>query len=231
MLYATLARIRRPTTGRLDSGVRAHTYRHAMTHFRPPLIAFLLLAPFVCTANDTLKLKTVELTIFMQGQLAKPIALPIPVPSDYESATIPDAPISYAYWMRPRDVEKTIRTGNLPSNNGYMYGKISLDVGYDKDSDLFIGFDDPKSIAQVRASFLSLTIERCHFKEHPVLLLKAAAPSSGNMVYAMYLATKIETNTIYLAIRPPQNSRYVGDQIFDALKGSLSACSKTASGP
>ena len=202
-----------------------------MINNRLALAFALLLAPFASLASNTLKLKTVKLTTFMQDQIAEPIALPIPVPSDYEPASTPDAPVGYSYWMRAKDARKAIRTGNLPSKNGYMYGKISLDVGYDKDSDLFVGAEDPASIAQARASFLSLTIERCRFGKHPVLLLTSEEPGSGKVLYAMYVAMGIETNTIYLAIRPPNNSRTVGDQIFSALKGSLSACSAIASGP
>lgn len=193
------------------------------------LLFTIILASPSSFAGESLQLKTVSLTAFMRDELAAPIALPIPVPSDYEPASTPNAPIGHSYWMRPKDAKKATSTGNLPSKNGYMYGKISLDVGYDKDSDIFVGIEDPGSISRAKSSFSSLAIERCRFEDHPVLLLKAEI--SGKLVYAAYVATGIDTNTVYLAIRPEKNSRAVGDQIFNALKGSLSACSAVSGAP
>lgn len=194
-----------------------------------PIVA--LLAPLCSLAREPLELKTVSLTEFMQDNLPTPIALPVPVPNDYEPASTPDAPLGYSYWMRPKDAQKASRTGKLPSKNGYMYGKISLEVGYDKDSDMFIGAEDPGFLSQAKSTFTSLTMERCRFESYPVLLFTAEMPGSRNLVYAAYVATGIDTNTVYLAVRPPKNSRAIGDQIFRALKASLSACSAVSGAP
>ena len=195
------------------------------------LLISILFASFSSFAREPVELKMVSLTEFMQDGVAAPTELPIPVPKDYEPASIPDAPVGYSYWMRAKDVQKANRTGDLPSKNGYMYGKISLDVGYDKDSDIFVGAEDPQSISQAKSAFATFAIERCRFENYPVLLLTAEAPGSKNLLYAVYVASGIDTNTVFLGIRPPNNSRAIGDQIFSALKDSLSACSTVSAAP
>lgn len=183
-------------------------------------VLLLLLLPLAAGAEPA-PLKTVPLGDFMQNQLRVPIGLPLPVPAEYEPAKLAAARVSYSYWMRPEDAEKANASGSLPADNGFMYGKISLDVGYDRAKDLFIGAEEPESIAKARKVFSAIELERYRFGEHAVLLMTLAAPESNKLVYAMYVATNIETNVVYVALRPANDSREVGDQVWASLKASL----------
>ena len=199
---------------------------------RSQFLSALLLAcaPLTVLAAPPSQTRDVALADFMQRQLSAAPALPIPVPTEYEAATLPDTPVGYSYWMHPADVAEAAKSGNLPAERGYMYGKISTDIGYDRPNDRFIGLEDPAFLNQAKGVFSSLTVERCIFDGHPVALVTAETAGAGTVVYSAYVPMGVETNTVYLAYRPPANDRAAGDSLFARLRASLSNCRIIAGG-
>jgi hypothetical protein len=119
------------------------------------------------------------------------INIPIVVPTEFEPASLPKANFGYSYWMNPSDVSASNASGNLPEKNGYVYGKLTPNVGYDARRNFFIGIEEPESIEQARRQMSGLTIERYKFGPYPIVLLSF---SIGNKpIYSMYVATKIDT--------------------------------------
>ncbi|MDP1633303.1 MAG: hypothetical protein Q8L69_01315 [Gallionellaceae bacterium] len=187
--------------------------------FMLKLICLLsLIASIAIAAENTVPFKTVPLDEFMQNQLAIKLPIPVPVVEAYQASKLPGAPVGYSYWMRPEDVEAVKTSGDLPSEHGYMYGKITQSVGYDKSKDMFVGAEDPQSLAKAKSYFPTLTLERYQFDGHAILLVKMASADAKKIAYAMYIATNLETNVIYIALRPPRNSEEVGDALFESAK-------------
>jgi hypothetical protein len=104
-----------------------------------------------------------------------------------------------------------------------MYGKISLDVGYDKARDIFIGVEEPETLKAAKAAFADVKIERLKAGGHPALLIQMRQRQTNKTMYALYIALGIETNTVYIALRPPNNSSEVGQFIWETLKKNLVA--------
>jgi hypothetical protein len=181
----------------------------------------LLLLAASARAADPIATKSVPLDEFMHGQLNVAIKLPVTVPEEYEWAALSGVPASYSYWMRAEDVVGAASSGDLPAEHGYMYGKISLDVGYDRRKKQFVGVEDRSTMEQIRSAFPSVELNRFMYGEYPVLLLTMSDPSSGKAIYAMYVALNEGTNTVYVAFRPPQNSKQTGDYLWSVLKESL----------
>jgi hypothetical protein len=173
---------------------------------------------FSVAVENSVKFKTVPLDEFMQNQLAIKLPIPIPVVEAYQASKLPGSPVGYSYWMRPEDVEAVKTSGDLPSEHGYMYGKITQSVGYDKSKDMFIGVEDPQSLAKAKSYFPTLMLERYQLDGHAILLVKMASADAKKIAYALYIATNLDTNVIYIALRPPRNSEEVGDALFEAAK-------------
>jgi len=102
-----------------------------------------------------------------------------------------------------------------------MYGKISTNVGYDEKNKVFIGVNDPATLKKLKGTFPSVTIEHFNFGQYPVVLMSMSAPESGKVIYAMYVGLNISTNAVYLAFRPPGNSKEIGDYVWAELKKTL----------
>lgn len=181
-------------------------------------VAFFELTATVSNASD-MAVKKVTLDEFMQGNVQGHINVPVIVPTEYEPAILPKANLDYAYWMNPNDVAASNASGDLPEKNGYMYGKLSLGVGYDARRNIFIGLEEPESIKKAKQQTSGLTMERYKFGKHAIVLLSYSIEKKP--VYSMYVATNIDTNVVYIALRPPGNSQKIGDQIWSQLKASL----------
>lgn len=169
-------------------------------------------------AEDTASFKTVQLDEFMQYQLSIKLPVPIPVVETYQVSKLSGAPVGYSYWMRPEDVEAVKTSGDLPAEHGYMYGKVTQSVGYDKSEDIFIGVEDPQSLAKAKSFFPTLTLERYQFDGHAILLVKMASVDAKKIAYAIYIATNLDTNVVYVALRPARNSEEAGDAFFESAK-------------
>lgn len=184
-------------------------------------LVLLMLAPTIAHAASAVAIKHIEFDAFMGKAISTSIKLPIPMPVEYEHAEFPRAPIDHSYWMRPEDVSKVVSSGDLPSENGYISGQISPNVGYDKTKDLFMGMEDPQSLSKLKTTFPTLSIDRYNYRGTPILLMRLVAPDSGKLVYAMYVALNIADNVAFITFRPAKNSREIGDSVWSALRENL----------
>lgn len=119
--------------------------------------------PPATAASAPIQLKTMSLDEFMPGRLSVSVSVPVVAPAAWELASLPKASAFSAYWMKPQDVEVANRTQDLPADNGYMYGNISDSVGYDRRRDVFIGADDPRTLAMLQTNlgvFSTVVMER-----------------------------------------------------------------------
>jgi hypothetical protein len=196
-------------------------------NLRPLLLAAALLSG-TCLADAPVQIRHVTLDEFMPGYLKVSIPLPLSVPASFELASFHNQPQSRVfYWMPKSEVAHVEESGDLPGDTGYMHAEISTNVGYSAEKDLFIGAEDlsANDKAQADALFTDLRMDRCTFGKFPVLVMDMKARQNGRHVRAMYVATLIDTNAVYVAYVAPRQHDEVGDGVWNDMKRSLT-CGK-----
>ena len=175
--------------------------------------------PVALTPGTEPALKSISMDEFMNNGLSKSIPLQFDIPASYSHADM-RAPITYSYWMPSHKVEQVKTTKNMPTDTGWMYGKITLSVGYDEKAGKFIGVDNLEQQAKM-GGFSSVKSEQRDVNGYPVLFLELTSKEEGKTVRSMYVGMKLETNTIYIAYRAPKDSPEEGEYVWSRVKSSL----------
>ena len=184
-------------------------------------LAALLLLQCSCETAPTTsshEFKRLSFDEFFARQVVSlPLSLEIPV--QYVHAQGLAAPATYSYWMQANEVAAAAKSQDLPSKTGYIYGKLSLDVGFDRTSGRFT--IEPGFEAQAAQNGMEI-IEHKRFQAvgRPVLAYMLRA-KNGNLVCSMYIATGIDSNAVYIAYRPPMNDVATTRVVWSRLVGSL----------
>lgn len=157
---------------------------------------------------------------FMDQSLSASIPLTVLVPSEFEHVEQNRAPITYSYWMTSEMGAVAKKTGIIPTPAGFMYGKVSSNVGYDANKDIFIGAEDIEKQAR-EAGFTNINVQRASSKGYALLFLEATDSRSDKNIYSVYVAMNVSTNVVFIAYRPPNNDRKIGDCFWAAFKDTL----------
>lgn len=161
--------------------------------------------------------KSVEFSQFV-GEVNRELLLPlnVTVPKRYEKVSFAEAQEGYSFWMPPEEAEGVASTGDLPGNTGYFYTKVSLEVGYDRDQDLFLGFEDRDAGAEARSMGIEdLEWHRGEFGGYPALVTQFTNPITGGVHYGVYIATLYEGIVFYVVYVPPADESSVGTTTWD----------------
>ena len=173
----------------------------------------LLLSVSVVNSKELVELKPVPLLEFMKGDLNQSFPVDILVPKEYQSYEFEADEAGKYYWMRPKDAKKAIKSSELPIKKGFMYGKVTTNVGYDINKDLFIGIEDESTQKQMEGYLDEFLMERVDVSGYPVLLVKMVLKETKKPSYLIYLATKIASNVVVIAHIPPKYSEKKGDYV------------------
>jgi hypothetical protein len=160
---------------------------------------------------------------FLAGILSEKNKIPIKIaiPAEYVHSTFANSPFS-SYWMTPAGAEKAQRTGDLPTESGWIFGELSSGVGYDIGKKAFTGLDvSDKELS--RAGFTLVSKESGVANGYPITFLQIVNNSTKKPVYMMYVATLLGTNVVVVSYRPANNDRVLGDAVWSKLKESVSA--------
>jgi hypothetical protein len=170
-------------------------------------------APQTSVSSAQSSFQRVELREFFAEKVI-PLPLSMEIPGEYAYARDLPVPLDYAYWMRASDVQAA-RQGTLPAGNGFIYGKISLDVGYDVARD---SFGEESLESEMSAAGMQLHKKKRHrVGAFPVLDLEIVAPG-GTRVCARYIATLVSTNVLYIAYRPAGNDSSLCQRFHESLQ-------------
>ena len=188
---------------------------------RPILIAVALIFAFLAPASfaKTKEYKTVTFDEFFAGSIASiPLSLDIPSQYSYAEAASNRA-TTYSYWMRADEVARAVKTQDLPSKTGYIYGKLTPNEAYDRSAGKFTSEDQLE--AQAAQTGMEV-IERKRFEArgYPVFayIIKT---KNGTVVCSIFVGTLIDTNVLYFGYRPPKNDLKVGLAIWSHILDSL----------
>ncbi|WP_395747526.1 hypothetical protein [Prosthecobacter sp.] len=169
------------------------------------------------------EMKTVSIDDFFAGQL-QPLPLKLDVPKDYVHAKGLEVDEGYTYWMLPKEIKPVAESGDLPKT-GYVWGKISLDVGWLAEQKKFSHEDDLK--AQLAAAGHQLAVQKRRdaggFAVFASIVNFKLEDGSRRPVYSAYIATNIESNCIYLSYSPPADfSAAQAAKVWDKIVESIS---------
>ena len=193
-----------------------------MTAFFKGAIIIAMLATISLHAADV-AMKTVSIDEFFADQL-QPLPLKLDVPKDYVHAKGLEVGESYTYWMLPQAIKPAAETGDLPQR-GYVWGKISQDVGYLAEQKKFSNEHGLK--AELAASGHELVAQKKRNAGGFVVIASTVkyklADGTRRLIYSAYIATNIETNCIFLSYSPPSDfSKEQAEKIWDRIIDSIS---------
>lgn len=172
-------------------------------------------------ASDCVETKPIAFDTFMHGTFSVSVPLKVAVPSNYRHADLAEIESTYSYWMAPDGAIRAKRSGDLPAA-GYLYGKVSMDVAYDAERDIFVDGDE-RDIRQQLANEGVIAVEQTRARGHTLLFLEVTPEPNARKVYAVYIALNRATNAVYLAYRPPVGDAAAGDCFWKVFKATLMA--------
>jgi hypothetical protein len=167
-------------------------------------------------------MKTVSIDEFFAGQL-QPLPLKLDVPKEYVHADGLKVRGSYTYWMLPKEIKPVAETGDLPQT-GYVWGKISKDIGYLAEQKKFSHEDELK--AELAAAGHELMAQKKRdaggFAIIASIVSYKLEDGSQRLVYSAYIATNIETNCLFLSYSPPSDfSKEQAAKVWDTIIESI----------
>lgn len=188
-----------------------------------PILFCWLLAASLSFADEPVEFKTVTFDDFFAGQL-EPMPLTLKVPKHYEHAEGLEVDLGYTYWMRP-DVVAAVKTnGDLPGETGYLWGKVSLDVGFLPDEKKFSHEDSFKAELEA-AGHAVLAFRKRDTGGHAVcstVVSMKQEDGTKRLVFMAYVAMNIESNCVMLSYNPPaRSSEEAARKTWDAIIDSI----------
>lgn len=166
--------------------------------------------------------RTMRLDTFMQREFPIDVPLKVYVPEEYEHVRVKGQRATYSYWMRPGAEKQAEETNHLPTETGYLYGKMSTSVGYDIPSDTFIGMKDVE--AEAKAMGLSkIEVEKAKSHGHTLLFLQGFHEETQHWLYSVYIAMNVDTVVFFVSYTAPNNDPVMGDCVWGKVKSALKA--------
>lgn len=185
----------------------------------------LLIVFLMFSSASAVEMKTVQVDDFFAGQL-QPLPLKWKIPAAYVFAKGLEVDETYSYWMLPEEVKPAIVSKDLPANTGYVWGKLSIDVGYFKEEKKFSHEDDYKQ--QMEEKGWKFITEKKRDVSGFALIASTFAynpddAATRRLIFSAYIATNIDTNCIFLAYSAPKNlteveAQKVWDTIIDSIE-------------
>jgi hypothetical protein len=172
-------------------------------------------------AGDCVETKIVPFDEFMGNGLSVSVPLDVLVPKHYRHAEIEGADFTYAYWMTDDGAKRAKRSGDLPAS-GFIYGKVSSDVGYDRERDVFTD-STGLTVREGLKEYGLLVAEQARVRDHTILFIEVEPKPGARKVYAAYVALNLDTNAVYLAYRPPAADPAAGECFWRAFKATMLA--------
>lgn len=204
---------------RVESGTRVSLRSSGLRTLLLAALAFPLIA-FAGPEPYCVDTRLVPFDTFMRHTLVASVPIEVPVPRRYEVAGFGSEALGYAYWMLPKEMRQAEKTQNLPARTGYMYGKLSLEVGYDPATDKFLNVDMESAAP---GAFSSVQMYRATARGHAMLFIEVTLAKMDRKIWMLYVALNRETQAAYLTYIPPKNDFRLGDCHWAAFRAAVNA--------
>jgi hypothetical protein len=179
-------------------------------------------------ASGCIDSRPVPFDEFFNGRLGS-VPLRLPVPSTYQAVAVDSKDDTLHYWFPPDQAEQVRRTGDLPAGSGYVYGRLSRDVGYHSEHRAFDIEGRERDLGQL--GFTNVRMERARVNEHAVLFVEFVETKTGRKAYMAYVALNQGTAAAFVAFVPPGNVSLLGDCFWKYFKTVVKDSSRGAASP
>ena len=164
----------------------------------------------------------------MKHQLNRSLPLTLGLPVDYQMLVL-DPPIQGVVWAMPNELSAMKITKSVPSVGGFFHGRLTENIGYDKNIQSFIcgpECGEADIVAQLKkVGVKEITSEKFRANGIPLLFVEADTSavkgSTTRKLYMAYIATLIDTNVILISYRPPASSEDQGRSVWGFFKKNL----------
>jgi hypothetical protein len=170
--------------------------------------------------------KQVSFDDAMTHQLNRSLPLTLGFPDGYAMLDLDS--VSGVIWGTPDELAEARKTNTVPQRNGYFYGRLTPNTGYDDAKGEFIcGVDCDETDIPKQFSDLGIPVkmERARANGIPLLFLEADTSkmkgAATKKIYMAYIATLVDTNVFLISYRPPSNSDDQGAAVWAYFKKSL----------
>lgn len=185
----------------------------------PPIAALLFAVLLSAAFAKDQAYKKVSFDDFFAKSIV-PLPLSIDIPDQYSYAeAVSNRATTYSYWMRADEVAHAVKTQDLPAKTGYIYGKLTPNEAYDRDTGKFTSEDQLEAQA-AQAGMEVIERKRFEARGYPVFAYIVKA-KNGTVVCSMFVGTLVDTNVLYFGYRPPRNDLKIGRAIWSHILDSL----------
>lgn len=189
------------------------------------LAAALLVAAFPCAApaQPSESMRDMDFGEFTRNGFLHNLPVSFRIPEGYV-AVRPEGQATRTYWTSPDDSVIQAAGPEQELRDGFYSVTLSLNVGYDADTDRFIGADSDETMMRAqfeRQGFTGVSLERHRINGHPVLIVEAQKEDRRVMV--VYIAALVDTNVVFAFYSHPDPFREVDRARWAAFKAAILA--------
>jgi hypothetical protein len=153
------------------------------------------------------------------------VAVELPLRFRLPAAFVPVRDGFQTWWMSEHDRAAYEQDPSITPRDGFFSVTLSLNVGYDRARDVFFGGgqgdgDETTMAAEfTHAGVEDVKVERADVNSVPVLFVEGR--QDGRRVAMCYLATRIDTNVVFLFHSHPTPFRGIDGQRWDEMKRGI----------
>lgn len=193
---------------------------------RPFLFAAaLLIAAFPCSApaQPAEAMRDISFGEFTRNAFLHNLPVSFRIPEGYV-AVRREGQATRTYWTSPADSVIQASDPEQELRDGFYSITLSLNVGYDAETDRFIGADSDETTMRAefdRQGFTGVSLERHLINGFPVLFVEAQKEDRRVMV--VYVAALVDTNVVFAFYSHPDPFREVDRERWAAFKAAILA--------
>jgi hypothetical protein len=189
------------------------------------LAAALLLAAVPCAAGaqEPETMRDLAFGEFTRNAYIRELPVRFRIPAGYVAVS-PDGRATRTYWTSPADSAAQAADPEHRMRDGFYSVTLSLNVGYDVDTDRFIGGESDETRMQADfegQGFTGVSLERHLINGYPVLFVEAE--KDGRRAMMVYVASLVDTNVVFAFYAHPDPFRELDRARWAAFKDAILA--------
>lgn len=189
------------------------------------LAAALLLSavPGAARAQQPDTLRDIGFGEFTRSAFIRDLPVGFRIPAGYVPVR-PEGQATRTYWMSRADSAAQAADPEHAMRDGFYSVSLSLNVGYDADTDRFFGEGSDETTMKAgfeEMGFTGVSLERHLVNGYPVLFVEAEKDGRRGML--VYIAALVDTNAVYAFYTHPDPFRELDRERWAAFKAAIIA--------
>ena len=193
---------------------------------RPLLLTAALLLvtfPFAARAQEPEEMRDLSFGEFTRDAFIRELPVRFRIPAGYVAVSHEDQ-ATRTYWASPADSAAQAADPEHSMRDGFYSVTLSMNVGYDADTDRFFGGDSDETTMKAdfeAQGFTGVSLERHRINGYPVLFVEAEKEGRRGML--LYVAALIDTNVVFAFYSAPTPVRELDLARWAAFKAAIFA--------